>query len=485
MTHIFNISMLLEQVPELWKTAFVTPIPKSSAATKVSEFCPISLLPTPCKVMEKVIRNRLFEWLSSNNLIPDCQHGFLPRRSTTTCLLDAYHDWSCAKNRNQSVNVIYFDLSKAFDTVDHLSLLSKLDCLGIRGNLLGWFMSYLSDRRFLVRFDNALSTPRKCTSGVPQGGVLSPLLFIVYTYEIGQILKTHPMIGVFSYADDIKISAVFDDSRTQIIENALIASCNNLREWTLNWNFTINESKCQILSIGDCSPGARISDQTSFRIVESVRDLGIHFQSNLRFSTHLDVITLRARKALFCLFRAVKSSDFIILLKLYKSCVVPLLEYGSPIWNPYLKKDIDKIESVQKLFTRLLYCRCFREADYPRSLPSYSIRLQELGLKSLYYRRVVADLMLAFKILRGEVSLKPSKYWIFRPVHCRRPCFRITAPTHFRRANSALQHTFFWRTCSLLNKLPPCFLTISSSALFKKMLSGMDVLALLGLRDVS
>lgn len=123
-------------------------------------------------------------------MIPPEQHGFTSGASTVTQLADCVFDWNCALNEGHSVDVIYFDLSKAFDKVCHLKLLHKLNHIGIRGTLLNWFRSYLENRSMHVKVENSFSKSYPCTSGVPQGGVLSPLLFLIYTFMESTIITT-------------------------------------------------------------------------------------------------------------------------------------------------------------------------------------------------------------------------------------------------------------------------------------------------------
>ena len=175
----------------------------------------------------------------------------------------------------------------------------------------------------------------------------------------------------------------------------------------------------------------------------------------------------------------------LILIRLYKSCILPLLECSSQVWNPYLKKDICKIESVQKLFTRMVYYRSLPDPAYPRSLPSYQERLRNLGLKSLFYRRLLSDLFLGFKILRGEVRLRASDLWTFRPVHIRRACFNITCPIRTRKLHSPLENSFATRASVILNKLPAELISVRNSSQLRRLLRNVNLLELLNIEDVS
>ena len=153
LAHIFNISMILGEVPQLWKEALVTAIPKCSPATSVSDYRPISITPTAAKVMEKVIRNKLQNWLIKFNLIPKEQHGLLSGASSSsaTNLTDTFHDWTRALNNGSCIDTIFIDLFKAFDKVCHEKLLVRLKLPGLSGKLLDWFRSYLYNRHFMVK----------------------------------------------------------------------------------------------------------------------------------------------------------------------------------------------------------------------------------------------------------------------------------------------------------------------------------------------
>ncbi|EYC34225.1 hypothetical protein Y032_0001g311 [Ancylostoma ceylanicum] len=151
LTIIFNISLLFGKVPGAWKDAIVTAIPKSVKAHMVSEFRPISICPTPVKVLEKILRDKLSAWFIEHKLVPPEQHGFCSGASTSTQLTDTAFDWICALNSKESIDVIYLDLSKAFDKVNHVKLLSKIEQLGISTQIMMWLKSYLSSRHLYVK----------------------------------------------------------------------------------------------------------------------------------------------------------------------------------------------------------------------------------------------------------------------------------------------------------------------------------------------
>ncbi|EYC35298.1 hypothetical protein Y032_1083g3572 [Ancylostoma ceylanicum] len=300
--------------------------------------------------------------------------------------------------------------------------------------------------------------------------------------DLPSALKTDSRIGIAAYADDIKIYAAYDvEEKQEVIEN-LKLSVERMLDWAAKWRIKVNVSKSQILRLGNAA--VEIDYGIPLRAHQYVRDLGVILDTSFRFSSHVETIASNATRVMFSLLRNVHTSDASILLKLYKAYVLPILEYCSPVWNPCLKKDILKLEKVQKTFTRILFYRSYPNKNYPQALPNYETRMQRLGLKSLFFRRIQADIIMGFKILRGEVSLKSSKFWTFRPSSARR--FTINLYYH-RFGNSdrhVYQNSFACRVARLLNKLPPAILSSENSSVFRRRLLDVDLLEILGCEDV-
>lgn len=197
------------------------------------------------------------------------------------------------------------------------------------------------------------------------------------------------------------------------------------------------------------------------------------------------MVSKKGLRGVHCLFRNVHSSDPNLFVYLYKTYVIPVVEYCSPIWSPTLKKDIQKIESVQKTFSRLLYYRLYPNPNYPHSLPSYQTRLKKLKLKSLFCRRIITDLLLAFRILKGELRLRPTTYWRFRPTNGRHSFLSFYYPTCRKTHIRLAENEFFFRTSKWLSKLPGQLLECDNSQKFRKMLLKTDILRILGIEDIS
>ncbi|EYB81098.1 hypothetical protein Y032_0392g572 [Ancylostoma ceylanicum] len=481
---LFNISLMSLEVPLAWKEAIVTAIPKNSDATHISCFRPISITPTPVKILERIIREKLISHITKFNLIPPEQHGFVSGASTTTQLVDCVFEWSSALNSGQMTDIIYFDLSKAFDKVNHLKLLSKLKQLGVNDTLINWIRSYLCGRRMCVKVGNSFSKSYPCHSGVPQGGVLSPLLFLLYTHDLPAKLCTHPLVKVQIYADDIKVFACYNSQNYSEIHDALSLSIKNMSLWAELYDIPLNLSKTLVFHVGKGDPMPYIVSGTILKNCNEIKDLGIHFNSKLSFDTHIRHVINRSFAALFTIFRNIRSNDSLLLIKLYKCYVLPLLEYASQVWSPSTVKHQRAIERVQQTFTKLLLYRSSPNSYHHHRIPAYHDRLKKFKLDSLLQRRTFNDLVFCFKVLRMNCKLRASKYWVFRPCNGRSGTFILHYKKINSRFNSKIFSTLFMRGARWLRQLPNDVLCSPSTSIFKTRLRKLNFLRLLGIKEI-
>jgi len=183
----------------LWKHAVVTPVQKSKLSTDLTNFRPISVLPVLSKVLERVIYSQLISYLLQNYLFSDCQSGFRPNHSTQDVLLHVTDSWRKAIDDGA---VAFLDISKAFDSINHDILLSKLACYGVLGDALTWFVSYLSCRQQQVCLQGSSSKWGEASVGVPQGSILGPLLFSIYVNDLPKVTQS---CNLDLYADDMEM----------------------------------------------------------------------------------------------------------------------------------------------------------------------------------------------------------------------------------------------------------------------------------------
>ncbi|EYC18154.1 hypothetical protein Y032_0028g1706 [Ancylostoma ceylanicum] len=307
-----------------------------------------------------------------------------------------------------------------------------------------------------VKVENSFSDCFDCHSGVPQGGVLSPLLFLAYSYDLPQILKTHYDVRIQMYADDIKIYGSYTEQNKNEVHAALCESLRRMIDWANFHEIPLNLDKTTVFHIGKISAGKYMINGTVLPETSQVKDLGLLLDAKMNFSSHIDHVVKKAFSVLFIILRNVRCNDKDILIRLYKSYVLPHLEYCSQVWSPYTKKLQRKIEKVQQTFTRILYHKINLNYNPSTShyLPSYGVRLKSLKLESLIYRRVLHDVLFCFRVVRSDLKLRASKYWSFKPTHGRVGGFALNCKGFRAINNRMVLNSLFQRGARWLNMLP-------------------------------
>ena len=240
---IFKKSLEDGVLPHSWKDALVTALHKKGDKRLPSNYRPVSLTSIICKMMERIIKDHLLQYFIRNKFITSRQHGFRPGHSCETQLIRVLDDWTSALELGHQVDVIYLDLQKAFDKVPHARLLSKLKSYGIGGKLLQWIENFLSNRRQFVHLRGSKSDWINIFSGVPQGSVLGPFLFIVYVNDMPNVVSS----DLYMFADDTKLyRTITSESDCNILQQDL----NNVIDWGNMWLTNFNLHKCKVLSFG-------------------------------------------------------------------------------------------------------------------------------------------------------------------------------------------------------------------------------------------
>ena len=344
-------------------------------------------------------------------------------------------------------------MSKAFDSVPFSYLLFKLYHYGIRGKVLSWLEEYFKLRTFTVKVEDSYSSRRQIFSGVPQGSPLGPLLFLIYINDLPEIIPSHTCIKL--YADDIKLFTKHEnDYKTAELQQAL----NETKKWLASWKLQMNIDKTCVFYVGKNNKKFHYQlDGMPIKESEEIRDLGIYVDSQLNFRKHLGRIIRTAYFKARQLLRTLRSKSSQIWLNAYKTYVRPCLEYATPIWNPYKKIEIDKIEKVQKFFTRQLYRKCGMK------YVQYSERCATLSIETLEIRRNIYDICLLHKICYHQTNLLHTEIFQFSSRPKRKHDYQIIV----KQKNNLTKNSFVNRTVMQWNNLPAEIANTSNSVLFK------------------
>ena len=448
---LFNASLAQGIVPVQWKEANVVPVFKKGDPTNASNYRPISLLPVISKNFERCIYNKIIDNIRPQ--ITKHQHGFLARSSTNTQLLTFFSKINNILDSRSQCDIIYFDLSKAFDSVPHPPLLAKLKTFGICGNLHNWFKSYLSDRMQRVTLDGRTSDWLPVTSGVPQGSILGPFLFLLYINDLPEALAPDTLCAIF--ADDTKIGReIKDKTDATLLQNDV----DRLNEWGESWGLKFNHQKCKVLHIFNTIDQITTTysmANANLTTVDDMEDLGIIVSKDLKWQTHINKMCARAEKHLWLVIRTLSfSAPIKAKTTAYQAMIRSLIEYGSPIWSPRHKWLIKSIESIQRKATNFILCNA--RYDSPHHI-NYKTRLLTLNLLPASYRREILDLTLFLKSYHGKVNYDVRQYLEFddRDIGPRtRQQDRGTRLKTNLTKLSSTSNFFPYRVCKIWNSLP-------------------------------
>ena len=346
--------------------------------------------------MERIIRDKLVNYLEINKLLSNDQHGFRSGRSCTTQLLEIIELWTSYVDDKKAFDCIYLDFAKAFDKVPHNKLLHKLKSYGIIGKLHSWISNFLTNREQRVNINGKYSETRPVTSGIPQGSVLGPILFIIYINDLPDQVNSYLKI----FADDTKFFRLITDI---IDRQDLQHDLNKVLEWSHKWQLPFNIDKCKVIHYSYNNPLYNYTlNNKPLTTDTSEKDLGVTFTSDLKFSSHIRQIISKANSRLGLIKNTFTNKTAKIIIPLYKSLVRPLLEYCVSIWNPNLRKDIIEIEKVQRRATKLI--PQIKDLPYPN-------RLKFLHLDSLLFRRKRQDMIQVFRMLRRIDNIDHNIYF--------------------------------------------------------------------------
>lgn len=337
--------------------------------------------------------------LSVDALISPSQHGFVNNRSTITNLATFTQFVSNIIDKLGQVDVIYTDFSKAFDRIDHNILSNKLDNFGFSTSLIAFFKSYLSNRKQFVSYNGYDSTIINATSGVPQGSNLGPLLFILFINDLAGIIKSENLL----FADDLKIYLNISSLQDCV---KLQNDVNTIQNWCTSNKLNLNISKCKVVTFTKKHSGIQFLYDIDGNILErtnSIKDLGIKFNSKLNFSEHMNDISVKAMRMLGFIVRNCRTFTNIQAFKiLYFSYIRSKLEYGSLIWYPFYLYQKSALENIQRKFLKLLVF--IEDGFYPERGYDHTLLLSRYDVQSLESRRKCSSIAFLYKLLHNSID---------------------------------------------------------------------------------
>ena len=415
--------------------------------------------------MEHILYKSIITHLEKHNILMDYQHGFRKGRSCESQLLITIEDVAKQVDSGVQTDMIILDFTKAFDTVPHQRLIEKLEHYGVRGNIKAWISSWLTQRHQKVVVNGQQSKSVEVLSGVPQGTVLAPLLFLIYINDIGHSISPSSKLRLFA-DDTILYSPITSEQDTQTLQRDL----HNLFLWTSKWQLSFNLKKCNVIRITR-SISPIIFNYTAqgvpIPVVSHHPYLGVELSSNLRWDKHIQIITKKANQTLAFLRRNLGNCPAEVKVSVYKTLIRPHLEYASTVWDPFLVKDVLELEKIQRRAARWV------KSCYQRQPGVVSNLLIELGWVCLQRRRLNARLITMWKAINNLISFP-------MPAHIKHKQI-ITRQYHHTKfiqppaSSNVYKYSFISRTIKDWNNLSNNVIEASSLNAFKREISDLVI----------
>ena len=420
-THMFNLSVRTSSYPDAWKQALVIPIPKTGNLSKVQNYRPISLLPLPGKILEKLIHHRLSGYLEKENLLSVNQHGFRQGHSTMHAVAQLSNYIGKNLDNRTPTLVTYVDFKKAFDCVQHNLLLGKLQDLGLGAEVLGWVTSYLAGRRQRVYANNVYSTSQRVTQGVPQGSVLGPLFYIIYANEVAKVAKN---CEVALYADDTVLyeaNANFNESVAKMQDDI-----DSLGAWCGANGIMANTGKIKVMVFGSTTALGKLPqfnitlEDTPLQNVNMYKYLGITLDSQLTFNQHVTrtIGTVTAKLKQFQRMRSFLNTKAALMV--YKNMLLPILEYGDIFLSAATCLNRKRVQVLQN---KGLRCALGRDIE-----TSVCDLHEEAKLLQLKYRREQHLLNFVYDQAQNQDMLKTRPALTIKTRSSKKKLLKIKRP---------------------------------------------------------
>ena len=445
---IINDSLIKGTCPERWKTSTIIPIPKIEKPKKASEYRPINILPTYEKVLELVVKEQIDKYLHSNDIISEHQSGFRKYHSCETAIQSVIDDWKLIISEGKMVGVIFLDLKRAFETVDRIRLLEKLEQYGMRGMVLEWFRTYLSNRTQQVKFNNQWSECIKTEYGVPQGSVLGPLLFTIYINDIVEFCPEECSIKLF--ADDTLVYVSGEGSEE--LERKMNMVFNIVEKWMSVNKLKMNASKTKYMIVRSVRKEwrgnimLRCSDGIVLECVDKMKYLGVIIDDKLQFKDHCDYMLKKIGKKTSFLNRIGNFVSAYTRSIVYKSIIAPHFEYCATLIINMGETQLGMLQKAQNRAMRVIL-HCDRYTKIEHMLQA----LQFMNIKQRLYYNVCVFI---YKIMNNllPVTLR-NKFAIVGSENQRVTRQAGNIVLEIRKTKSA-QKSVFYEGVKMYNSLP-------------------------------
>lgn len=470
-THIINTSIQTSTFPETWKKAIILPLPKTPIPSTMKDLRPISILPCLSKVIEKVVCRQLTDYIEKYNLLPMQQSGFRKRHSTATALLDVTDNILSAQDKGMCTLMVLLDYSRAFDSINIPLLLSKLHYYGFDYNTILWFHSYLNNRQQCVKLrlndgNCVVSDFKPLVSGVPQGSILGPVVFVLYTANISMCIKK---CKFHIYADDTQLYISFYPKDYVNALAALNEDLERIAHWSENNSLVLNPDKTKYMLFGTKKQIKSLPSSLNIRLmgksierVEEARNLGLYVDSNLRYEKHISETVRNCFFRLKTLYRVRPYLSEDLRVHLVESLVLSRLNYADIVYGPRLLSRTDRLlQRVQNACARY----CFNIPPRTHVTPF----LNEHGMLKVKSRRKYHLACLMFGVIKFNrpVYLCDKLCWMAnnRNVKSRNCAQQLAIPLH---RSAAFRGSFRYAASKIWNNLPPPIRQCNNIGTFKK-----------------
>ena len=464
MCTLFQASLSQGHIPNEWRHANVAPVFKKGDRSRASNYRPVSLTSICCKTMEHIMHSNILSHLEKHGILTDYQHGFRKRRSTETQLILTIQDLAKDLDEGKQIDAILLDFSKAFDKVSHRKLLAKLRHYGIDGPILAWVSDFLTDRTQTVVLNGRESDKAEVVSGVPQGTVLGPLLFLAYINDLPDGLGATPRL----FADDCILYRIIDSVSDA---TSLQQDLDHLQLWEARWSMEFNPDKCEVLRVTNKRRPILATYNIhgrSLNQVDTAKYLGVKLHSKLQWKPHIDMISKKANSTRAFLQRNLHGCQQQVKARCYTTYIRPTLEYAGAAWDPHTtgnKTIVERLEAVQKR------CARFVTGDWRRT-SSISQMLTALNWQSLQERRAHMRLHMLHNIIHGAVDIPAMAY--LTPMSHSYDTRGAHIKYHLPHARlNVYKNSFFPACISMWNRLPSSVSEATSAEVFRGRLAAV------------